>query len=124
MLGFVASSLLAISIICSVDPGAAGPLDALSWARMDNINLPWLPYENMTRCYGELGCLNITKEWYHLIFRPFNVFPLPRSVINTRFILYTERNPTDGQLLQAEVKETLVKSHFNADWPTKFIIHG
>uniref|UniRef100_A0A182P9X9 Lipase domain-containing protein n=1 Tax=Anopheles epiroticus TaxID=199890 RepID=A0A182P9X9_9DIPT len=124
MLSFLASSLLAISIIYSVDPGLAGPLDALSWARMDNINLPWLPYENMTRCYGELGCLNITKEWYHLIFRPFNVFPLPRSVINTRFILYTEKNPTDGQLLQAEAKDTLVKSHFNSDWATKFIIHG
>ncbi|XP_058830872.1 pancreatic triacylglycerol lipase-like [Topomyia yanbarensis] len=124
MLGYLASSLLVISTISSIDSSTAGPLDALSWARMDNINLPWLPYENMTRCYGELGCLNITKEWYHLIFRPFNVFPLPRSVINTRFILYTEKNPTDGQLLQAEVKETIMKSHFRSEWETKFIIHG
>lgn len=51
--------------------------------------------ENETRCYDELGCLNITRSWYHLIHRPLNVFPLPREVINTRFILYTNKNPLD-----------------------------
>lgn len=51
--------------------------------------------ENETRCYDELGCLNITRSWYHLIHRPLNVFPLPREVINTRFILYTNDNPND-----------------------------
>lgn len=51
--------------------------------------------ENETRCYDELGCLNITRSWYHLIHRPLNVFPLPREVINTRFILYTNDNPTE-----------------------------
>lgn len=80
--------------------------------------------ENETRCYGEVGCLNITREWYHLIHRPFNVFPLPRSVINTRFILYTEKNPTEGQLISADDPETIKKSNFNPKWMTKFIIHG
>lgn len=51
--------------------------------------------ENETRCYDELGCLNITRSWYHLIHRPFNIFPLPRSVINTGFILYTRFNPIE-----------------------------
>jgi hypothetical protein len=51
--------------------------------------------ENETRCYEELGCLNVTREWYHLIYRPFNVFPLPREVIDTRFVLYTRKNPTE-----------------------------
>lgn len=68
--------------------------------------------------------MNITREWYHLIHRPFNVFPLPRSVINTRFILYTENNPIDGQLLQADDKDGIRKSNFNPKWNTKFIIHG
>lgn len=54
--------------------------------------------ENETRCYEELGCVNITRSWYHLIHRPFNVFPLPREVINTRFILYTKKNPTEVNL--------------------------
>lgn len=56
--------------------------------------------------------------------RPFNVFPLARSVINTRFILYTEDNPIEGQLLVAEDKDAIKKSNFNPKWPTKFIIHG
>lgn len=80
--------------------------------------------ENETRCFGDIGCLNITREWYHLIHRPFNVFPLPRNVINTRFLLYTEANPTDGQVIVADDKATIEKSNFNAKWPTKFIIHG
>lgn len=80
--------------------------------------------ENETRCYGEIGCLNITREWYHLIHRPLNLFPLPRSVINTRFILYTESNPVEGQLLVADDKEAIKKTNFNPKWPTKFIIHG
>lgn len=68
--------------------------------------------------------MNITREWYHLIHRPFNVFPLPRSVINTRFILYTEKNPIEGQLLVADDKDGIKKSNFNPKWGTKFIIHG
>lgn len=54
-----------------------------------------LAVENDTRCYGELGCLNITRSWYNLPIRPINVFPLQRDVINTRFILYTQDNPTE-----------------------------
>jgi len=81
--------------------------------------------ENETRCYGEIGCLNITREWYHLIHRPFNVFPLPRNVINTKFILYTEENPSDGQVISAEAKESISGSNFKADRRrTTFIIHG
>lgn len=80
--------------------------------------------ENETRCYGDVGCLNITREWYHLILRPFNVFPLPRNVINTRFILYTENNPTDGELIVADDKDSIKESNFNPEWKTKFIIHG
>lgn len=68
--------------------------------------------------------MNITREWYHLIHRPFNVFPLPRSVINTRFILYTEKNPVEGQILVAEDKESIKNTNFNPKWNTKFIIHG
>lgn len=106
-----------IPVICS-----AGILDPWRWARSDrtDVNIPWLPcnyilsnpmyrtvrliyfiyyyrdftllVENETRCYDELGCLNITRSWYHLTHRPLNVFPLPREVINTKFILYTNDN--------------------------------
>jgi hypothetical protein len=51
--------------------------------------------DNETRCYDELGCMTLGKGWYHLIYRPFNVFPLEREMINTRFILHTRKNPED-----------------------------
>ena len=89
-----------------------------------NIIFTFITVENETRCFGDIGCMNITREWYHLINRPFNVFPLPRSVINTRFILYTEKNPTEGQILVAEDKDGIKESNFNSKWMTKFIIHG
>ncbi|KAK9696443.1 Lipase [Popillia japonica] len=100
-----------------------GILDSFSWARSDKleVNIPWLPFENESRCYDELGCLNITRRWYHLINRPFNVFPLPRSVINTRFILYTKLNPTEGQLLRAQDEKTIKKSKFD---PKKTLFQG
>ncbi|XP_043465079.1 pancreatic triacylglycerol lipase-like isoform X1 [Leptopilina heterotoma] len=108
-------------ILCS-----AGILDPWQWARSDRIevNIPWLPFENETRCYGELGCLNITRSWYHLIHRPLNVFPLPREVINTRFILYTNENPNEGQVLIASKDKSIKRSNFDAEKKTKFIIHG
>ncbi|XP_063229934.1 pancreatic triacylglycerol lipase-like [Bacillus rossius redtenbacheri] len=98
----------------------------LDWGRADRlqVNIPWLPFENETRCYDELGCLNVTREWYHLIYRPFNVFPLPRSVIDTRFVLYTRKNPSEGQVLRVQNDHTIRKSHFDPKKKTKFIIHG
>ncbi|KAJ8959849.1 hypothetical protein NQ318_011582 [Aromia moschata] len=79
--------------------------------------------ENETRCYDELGCLNITRSWYHLINRPFNMFPLPRNVINTRFILYTRLNPLEGQIIKAN-NQSIEKSNLDIKKKMKFIIHG
>ncbi|XP_020283949.1 pancreatic triacylglycerol lipase-like isoform X2 [Pseudomyrmex gracilis] len=110
-------------VICS-----AGILDPWTqWARSDQIevNLPWLrPFLNETRCYGDLGCLNITKSWYHIIHRPLNVFPLSREIINTRFILYTNYNLLDGQILNVAKDKSIENSNFNSKRKTKFIIHG
>ncbi|XP_018561128.1 pancreatic triacylglycerol lipase [Anoplophora glabripennis] len=118
-----------VQVLCAVFISSriaeAGILDTLNWARSDKIevNLPWLPFENETRCYEELGCLNITRSWYHLINRPFNVFPLPRSVINTRFILYTRLNPSEGQLIRAN-NQSIERSNLDIKKKIKFIIHG
>ncbi|XP_050314359.1 pancreatic triacylglycerol lipase-like [Anthonomus grandis grandis] len=120
-------SLIVVMFIAN-DYSLAGILD-VNWSRSDkagievNFNLPWLPFENETRCYDDLGCLNITRSWYHLVNRPFNVFPLPRSVINTKFILYTRLNPSEGQLIKA-TNESIDKSSMNVDKKIKFIIHG
>lgn len=41
-----------------------------------------------------------------------------------RFILYTKKNPTDGQILNVNVNKTIVKSNFSPKRLTKMIIHG
>jgi hypothetical protein len=43
---------------------------------------------NTTKCYGVLGCLHITEDWFGLA-RPVNVLPDKREDINTRFMLRT-----------------------------------
>ncbi|XP_046985255.1 pancreatic triacylglycerol lipase-like isoform X1 [Schistocerca americana] len=144
--------LLAALAVGALPFAVAGILDWARADRLQTlVNIPWLPYrssslentseateygtesqaelldislENETRCYDELGCLNVTREWYHLIYRPFNVFPLPRSVIGTRFILYTRKNPTEGQVLRVQNDYTIRKSNFDPKKPTKMIIHG
>ncbi|XP_017784310.1 PREDICTED: pancreatic triacylglycerol lipase-like [Nicrophorus vespilloides] len=117
---------ICVFVLAASQAANAGILDSLGWARSDKmeVTIPWLPFENESRCYDELGCLNITRSWYHLIHRPFNVFPLPRSVINTRFILYTRLNPTEGQILRPQDEKTIKKSKFDPKKKSKFIIHG
>nr|CAD7568951.1 unnamed protein product [Timema californicum] len=112
-----------VLVLATVRLSTTGLLD---WARADKlpVNIPWLPFENETRCYEELGCLNVTREWYHLIFRPFNVFPLPRRVIDTRFVLYTRKNPLEGHVLRVSNDQTIRKSYFDPKKETKLIIHG
>ena len=39
---------------------------------------------NASKCYGNLGCLHITEDWYGLT-RPVNVLPLDRHIINTQY---------------------------------------
>ncbi|KAG8228722.1 hypothetical protein J437_LFUL009404 [Ladona fulva] len=123
--------LISITFIGVAPPTAeaATAVDLLTWAgrsvpqRLQD-TVPWIPSDNETQCYEELGCLVLTKDWYHLIYRPFNVFPLPRRVINTRFILYTRKNPAEGQVLSAHNDQSIRKSHFDPAKPTKVIIHG
>lgn len=112
-------------IIYAIKAISSASIDPFGWARVDRLefHIPWLPFENETRCYDELGCLNITRSWYHLIYRPFNVFPLPRSVINTKFILYTRANPNTSETLRAH-DENLKKSSLDLKKKIKFIIHG
>ncbi|KAK9878125.1 hypothetical protein WA026_021142 [Henosepilachna vigintioctopunctata] len=125
------STCLFILVMLYVSPNNvdAGILDPFNWARSDNIEIaslpfiPWLPFENETRCYDELGCLNITRSWFHLINRPLNIFPLPRFVINTRFILYTRANPNEGAAIRPN-SESLTDTIFQSEKKTKVIIHG
>lgn len=43
--------------------------------------------ETFTKCYNELGCVSATEDWFHDKFRPINLKPLDRQVIQTEFVL-------------------------------------
>lgn len=62
---------------------------------------------NVTRkCYGNLGCLEITEDWYGMT-RPVNVLPQDRKEVNTQFFLRTREKPQgvggSSYLLESEL---------------------
>lgn len=46
-----------------------------------------------TYCDPQLGCLNLTQDWFNLIERPINLLPWPRNKIMTKFSLRTREAP-------------------------------
>ncbi|CAB4064290.1 GABRA [Lepeophtheirus salmonis] len=74
------------------------------------------------RCYGPLGCLEITDDWYG-ISRPVNVLPQNRKSIGTKFILHTRDTRSHPQYINAS-NWSLDRSNFKASRPTKLIVHG
>ena len=78
---------------------------------------------NNSRCYGELGCLDVNEDWYGLT-RPVNVLPLDREDINATFMLVTRDTFPTPDYLEWSRPETVYASAYNASKPTKFIIHG
>ncbi|GIX67713.1 inactive pancreatic lipase-related protein 1 [Caerostris extrusa] len=75
-------------------------------------------------CIKELGCFKLTKDFYHPQYRPCNVLPEPRSLINTRFVLFTRNNVHQGKFLNADNETSVRESGFNANHTTRIIIHG
>ena len=53
---------------------------------------------NTSKCYGDLGCLEISENWYGMT-RPINVLPQEREEINTQFILRTRETINAVRLL-------------------------
>ncbi|CAG0917316.1 unnamed protein product [Notodromas monacha] len=77
-----------------------------------------------TRCYGVLGCLSITTDWYSTL-RPVNVFPSAREDINTTFLLFNPEGNVKTVNASGSSFSVLISSgDFNVSWPTVFIIHG
>ena len=56
---------------------------------------------NTSKCYGELGCLEINEDWYGLT-RPINLLPQDRDVINCQFILRTREMINEVGLIVLE----------------------
>ncbi|ODM93289.1 Pancreatic triacylglycerol lipase [Orchesella cincta] len=75
------------------------------------------------KCFDELGCVENSEEWFHILHRPISLLPFDREVVNTRFILYT-KNTTDEPKMVTANKTALLEANFNPKLPTKFIVHG
>uniref|UniRef100_A0A452T5F6 Triacylglycerol lipase n=1 Tax=Ursus maritimus TaxID=29073 RepID=A0A452T5F6_URSMA len=75
-------------------------------------------------CYGHLGCFSDEKPWCGTLQRPLKLFPWDPKNIDTRFLLYTNENPNNFQLITATDLSTVEASNFQLDRKTRFIIHG
>ncbi|XP_005387910.1 PREDICTED: pancreatic lipase-related protein 2 [Chinchilla lanigera] len=75
-------------------------------------------------CYDHLGCFSDEKPWAGTIQRPLKLLPSSPKSINTRFLLYTNENQKNYQLISATDPATIEASNFNLDRKTRFIIHG
>lgn len=78
---------------------------------------------NNTKCYEGLGCIEFTEEWYDLLSRPVNLFPLEREVINTEFLLVTRDDRRHRKLTDLS-RKAVRKQGLRVKRETKFIIHG
>ncbi|XP_064477436.1 pancreatic triacylglycerol lipase-like [Ornithodoros turicata] len=78
-----------------------------------------------SQCYGPLGCMTISLDFYHKENRPLNRLPKTREQVNTKFKLFTRNNLLQGDVLSWSSTEQDIKlSHFQPTRPTKLITHG
>ncbi|KAM9134287.1 pancreatic triacylglycerol lipase-like [Pangshura tecta] len=75
-------------------------------------------------CYERLGCFTDDKPWAGTIQRPLAKLPWSPEKINTRFLLYTKKNPNSVQEITAITPSTIRSSNFDPSKITRFIIHG
>uniref|UniRef100_G3QFJ5 Triacylglycerol lipase n=1 Tax=Gorilla gorilla gorilla TaxID=9595 RepID=G3QFJ5_GORGO len=75
-------------------------------------------------CYEDLGCFSDTEPWGGTAIRPLKILPWSPEKIGTRFLLYTNENPNNFQILLLSDPSTIEASNFQTDRKTRFIIHG
>ncbi|XP_021955431.1 pancreatic triacylglycerol lipase [Folsomia candida] len=75
------------------------------------------------KCFGDLGCLEISEDWFHFINRPVNLLPFDRDIVNTQFVLYTRNMSSKPNIVKPNRTE-LLETYFNPKLGVKFIIHG
>ncbi|GBL97365.1 Pancreatic triacylglycerol lipase [Araneus ventricosus] len=76
------------------------------------------------RCMRDLGCFEITVDFFHSVYRPVNFLPHDRSTINTKFFLYSKEQPKEYDEIHPSDPEDIKDSHLNPDHRTVFIVHG
>uniref|UniRef100_A0A8C4M4S9 Triacylglycerol lipase n=1 Tax=Equus asinus asinus TaxID=83772 RepID=A0A8C4M4S9_EQUAS len=75
-------------------------------------------------CYTPLGCFSDEKPWAGTLQRPLKSLPWSPEEVNTRFLLYTNKNPDSYQLITARDVATIKSSNFQSSRKTHFVIHG
>ncbi|XP_007518537.1 inactive pancreatic lipase-related protein 1 [Erinaceus europaeus] len=75
-------------------------------------------------CYEGLGCFSDSEPWAGTAIRPLKVLPWSPEKIDTRFLLYTNENPNNFQILLPSDPSTIEASNFKTDRKTRIIIHG
>lgn len=81
-------------------------------------------FQEEVHCFGLLGCIYTTIDFYDPIFRPLNLPPDTRESVNTHYTLYTRRQQAGVHLSPATVTTRITETTYNPENPTKFIIHG
>ncbi|XP_030425564.1 inactive pancreatic lipase-related protein 1-like [Gopherus evgoodei] len=75
-------------------------------------------------CFERLGCFTDDKPWAGTIERPVGKLPWSPEKINTRFLLYTKKNPNNFQEITAINPASIGYSNFDLSKITRFITHG
>lgn len=77
-------------------------------------------------CMKDLGCFKKGGDFFHPLYRPIDLLPQPRELINTKFKLYTRSNSREPILLSTDNKKALCneESTLDVNKHTKFITHG
>uniref|UniRef100_U6CVP5 Triacylglycerol lipase n=1 Tax=Neovison vison TaxID=452646 RepID=U6CVP5_NEOVI len=75
-------------------------------------------------CYERVGCFKDGLPWTGTLSRQFAGLPWSPKEINTRFLLYTRRNPKVYQEISAINYLTIQTSHFGTDKMTRINIPG
>ncbi|KAM4851633.1 pancreatic lipase-related protein 2-like [Thomomys bottae] len=74
-------------------------------------------------CDDRLGCFSVDKLCPEIVL-PVDKSPWSPKRIRTRFLLYTNENPNNRQLITGTDLATIEASNFQVDRKTRFIIHG
>ncbi|XP_012873228.1 PREDICTED: pancreatic triacylglycerol lipase-like [Dipodomys ordii] len=74
-------------------------------------------------CYDRLGCFSDDAPYGGTVERPLKMLPWSPKVINTRFLLYTNENPSKYKDVTADAS-SIRNSNFKTNRKTRFIIHG
>uniref|UniRef100_A0A8C4YM46 Triacylglycerol lipase n=1 Tax=Gopherus evgoodei TaxID=1825980 RepID=A0A8C4YM46_9SAUR len=74
-------------------------------------------------CFERLGCFTDDKPWAGTIERPVGKLPWSPEKINTRFLLYTKKNPNNFQITAIN-PASIGYSNFDLSKITRFITHG